>query len=314
MAEEIAPGIWRLESDYPLVCSFPLWLYLVDGGDGSYALLDTGVPTTLDRVLRDELKACGVVPADLTILFNSHGHPDHMGGNAALLAETEAQVAAPLGEAVWIEDHARHWRELWDGFPGALTYNADMRTSVLADFCGEDTRVDRVLRDGDVLTVGRRELQVILTKGHSPDHLALYDPESKVLFSFDDVQASGTAYLEGDVELAPLYWEPDEYRTGLHRLSELPFETLAGSHNPPASREAGLTQIEESIRWTHSVDDLLDRMIQTDVTVTTAGLAEAIGTELGPYGGVTLQTTSVADGHLRSAARLGRLKAAWTRS
>jgi glyoxylase-like metal-dependent hydrolase (beta-lactamase superfamily II) len=311
MPTELAAGTQLLETDYAEVSDFPLWLYLVEGDDGSLAILDTGVPSTLERCLRGELAALGKRPADLSLIFNSHGHQDHMGGNANLLAESDAAVAGPLGEAVWVEDHERYWREVWGSPPGLLDRDEERHRRVVDLLCGADTHVDRCLRDGDTIELGRRRLEVILTRGHSPDHLALFEADTGLLFSFDDVQASGTPRLSGRELVAPMYDDPDAYVEGLHRLAQLPFTRLCGSHRPPVDRDEGIAAIDESIAWVDRVEECVEELASRETPLATAEVAAAIGTRLGRYSGLTLQTMHVARAHLARRARAGALEPGW---
>ena len=41
--------------------------------------------------------------------------------------------------------------------------------------------------DGDAIEVGRYRFRVVETPGHTPGHLALYEPESRILFGGDHV-------------------------------------------------------------------------------------------------------------------------------
>jgi glyoxylase-like metal-dependent hydrolase (beta-lactamase superfamily II) len=309
MAREIASGTYLLDTDYAEVSSFPLWLYLVEAYDGSLAILDTGVASTLERTLRSELASLGKSPADLSIVFNSHGHPDHMGGNASLLAESSATLMAPLGEATWIEDHERHWRDVWAAIPGVLDVDEARRRAIM-EVCGANTPVDRPLRDGEVIDVGSRRLEVITTRGHSPDHLALFEADSGLLFTFDDVQGSGTDRLNGVEAVAPMYTDPDEYVEGLRRLRALPFTLLCPSHREPVDREEGLAMIDESIAWVDAVEDCVATLLDGGA-VSTRSVATAIGTRLGRFSGVTLQTAHVARAHLARRAGHGDLEPTW---
>lgn len=311
MATEIAAGVYRLETDYPEVASFPLWLYAVRGDHG-WALLDSGISSTAQRVLPGQLAEAGLLFDDLAVLVNSHGHEDHMGGNAHLLAASDAELAAPARDVPWIEDHARYWLELYGNFPGVLSYDAQVRKTIL-DRCGENTIVDKLLRDGDAISVGGRELEVIETGGHSPGHVALFDRDTGVLFTFDDVQGAGTEWLHGEGSLPPMYGLPSEYRRGLRRLAEVEFEALAPAHGPVLDRAAGLDLIAQSLAWVDEVDALVDAKLEAAGAdgVRTRDLAAAIGTELGQFNGVSLQSASVADGHLRERATAGELSPNW---
>ena len=87
---------------------------------------------------------------------------------------------------------------------------------------------DGYLTDGQVLKIGKQEVQVIFTPGHSPGHVAFYIPSEKVLIggdlilmgavgrtdfpdcSFKDLQASlrRIMQLPGDTQLLPGHGHP----------------------------------------------------------------------------------------------------------
>jgi glyoxylase-like metal-dependent hydrolase (beta-lactamase superfamily II) len=64
--------------------------YLVDGGGGSWTLVDCGLPGYWPG-LRRSLHTLGLEPADLDALVLTHGHIDHV-GTAANLASTAVPV------------------------------------------------------------------------------------------------------------------------------------------------------------------------------------------------------------------------------
>ncbi len=308
MSELIARGIHRLNTDFGDLYGVPLWLYIVSS-DGSHALLDAGVASTPAR-LDGELTGSGVTVAEVTLLVNSHAHADHMGGDAAVIARSQAKLAAPLREAEWIEDHDRYMSELWEGFPGVLELDSGTDRRV-RQMCGSNVRVDIPLRDGDRLTVGTHELKVVITGGHSPAHLVLFDASSGVLFTFDSVQGHGTARLDGPTLLAPLYYDRRRYLSGLVRLLEEDFELLAPSHGKVVDREEGRRLIEDSIAFVHELDQYVLGLLKENVTMSTREVAARIGYEFGRFGGVTLQTVSLAEAHMRDLARKGVAGPLW---
>lgn len=90
----------------------------------------------------------------ITQIWNTHWHPDHAGGNAAIVAATGAKVIAPP----------------------------------------EVTRIspiDRVVVHGDVVTLGAREAQVIDVGGHTAGHVAYHLPADGVAFVGDSLFALG---------------------------------------------------------------------------------------------------------------------------
>lgn len=314
MSTWITDSVLQLETDYPEVSDFPMWLYILRGRDRS-AIIDTGVVSTYRMTLAPQLAEERMDSREVTAIINTHGHPDHFGGNASWLeASSDAQILAPLADAPWVEDHERHWNELWDSFPGCLSWEAAMKTSVLEDFCGPNTPVDVFVRDGTEIDLGGRVVRAIRTGAHSPDHMAYWDEKDRLLFSGDVVQGNGAPFLSGLVNLAPLYSDPEEYRRGLGVLARHDFEWLIPSHAQPLSADAGQKLLRESIAYVDRVDRLLDEIDAVGAPLTIASVAGEIGTRLGNFGGVSLQTATVAQAHLIERLRAKSLRSEWLMS
>lgn len=100
-------------------------------------------------------------------------------------------------------------------------------------------RIGRRLKDGEVIELGTAELQVLVTPGHTPGGLCLYEPESKSLFSGDTVFSNGFGRYDlpgGDLE---------GLRSSLNRLRRLDVERLYPGHGP--SKESGVNEYLGSI-------------------------------------------------------------------
>ena len=104
----------------------------------------------------------------ITQIWNTHWHPDHAGGNAAIKAATGCTVVAPAGEADRIE------------------------------------AVDRTLGQDDIVAVGDWEARVIDVGGHTDGHIAYHLPDAAMAFVGDAVFALGCGRMfEGT---APQFW------------------------------------------------------------------------------------------------------------
>jgi hydroxyacylglutathione hydrolase len=133
-----------------------------DSDSGETACIDT---PDADAYLR-EAAAKGW---QITQIWNTHWHPDHAGGNAAIKAATHCTIVAPASEA------------------------------------GKIAGIDRAVGHGDTVSLGDFTADVIDVGGHTSGHIAYYLPEGGVAFVGDAVFALGCGRMfEGT---APQFWE-----------------------------------------------------------------------------------------------------------
>lgn len=111
-------------------------------------LIDGGLPGYAPELLKT-LAQVGVKPRDVRWILNTHAHFDHSGELAALKRETGAKVAA-MAQDVPALEHGN--------YPGS----EDRR-----DLDFPPVKVDRVLKDGDVVVLGGARLTAVHTPGHS---------------------------------------------------------------------------------------------------------------------------------------------------
>jgi len=311
---QLGEGIVQLATDYPEVCNAPLWTYLVASDEG-YALIDPGVQSTFDATLSAAVRASGLRVPDAELVLATHGHPDHSGGQSSWrTAAPGVRIAAPLVDAPWVESFDRQWVQFWDDYPGIID-NGPSR-ELLQSLCVPEPALDILLRDGDVVSVGSRDLTTVETRGHSWGHCAYFDVQSRALFTGDAVQGRGITSSDGETVFAPLYVDVEEARWGLRRLRELPFEMLCPAHAAPMDRDAGIAFLNLSLEFIDEVDELARTMVeQTDASpVLTRDLANRIGALVGASPSLTPQTAPTARAHLFSLARLGLIDAAWVRT
>ena len=93
--EELAPGVHRIDA----VGISRLISVFAIRDDGGWTLVDTGIRSSPKRI-QAALSALGVRPADLTAIYLTHHHSDHIGGAPGMRAwAPDAEVVAPEHEA-----------------------------------------------------------------------------------------------------------------------------------------------------------------------------------------------------------------------
>src|ERR1700677_3317718 len=101
--------------------------------------------------IRLSVEKVGFSWKDTKILLNGQAHSDHMGGAAEVLRETHARNMVMQGDADVVRSGGR--KDFAFGTDGIQTY--------------PPARVDRVLHDGDTVTLGNVTLTAHRTAGHT---------------------------------------------------------------------------------------------------------------------------------------------------
>ena len=156
-------------SAVPVLTDNYVWLISNDDS-GEVAALDPSVADpVLDAVAADKLR--------LTQVLNTHWHPDHTGGNAAIKAATGCSITGP-SEAQRVSE------------------------------------VDRVVAEGDRVTVAGSEAVIWNIPAHTAGHIAYYFEEERMIFVGDTMFAMGCGRLfEGTAE---------QMYSNMQRIASLP--------------------------------------------------------------------------------------------
>ena len=134
-----------------------IWL-VHDATSGETMVVD---PAVADPVLA-EAEARGWT---ITQIWNTHWHPDHTGGNAAIKAATGCSVTGPAAEAARIPT------------------------------------LDVLVGEGDRVRLGAIEAEVMEVPAHTAGHIAFHLPSERLAFDGDTLFAMGCGRLfEGSAE------------------------------------------------------------------------------------------------------------------
>lgn len=121
--------------------------YLLTTPEG-HVLIDGAMPTSAPMI-QGNIAKLGFKPTDVKILLNTHAHFDHSGGLADLKQATGAQLYAAAGDRQ------------------ALETGTYVGSEEVAAFKFKPVKVDRVLKDGETVSLGGTTLTAHLTPGHS---------------------------------------------------------------------------------------------------------------------------------------------------
>ena len=183
----------------------------------------------------------------LTDIWNTHWHPDHTGGNVMLKARFGATVSGP---------------ERKPPLPG----------------------IDRVLRDGDTVSLGAHTAHVIATPGHTLEHLVFHLPSAGAAFVGDTIFTLGCGKLfEGTAEMM---WESFERVLGLPEETKLycAHEYTLSNAEFAQAVDGGLPALEEAVVRYTAMRERGEPTVPTTVAAERAtnpfwlaGSAEALG-------------------------------------
>lgn len=160
------------------------------------ALIEVSTAHAVDIILKALLKD-EITPESVKYVFVTHIHLDHAGGAGALLKKL------PNAKLVVHPSGSRHMVDPNKLIQGANTvYGEEV---VKRDYGNiEPVPKDKIIEcsDGEVFTVGKRELTTIYTPGHARHHISIFDRETKGIFTGDSF---GLSYPEMTVNNRRFY-------------------------------------------------------------------------------------------------------------
>ena len=226
------PFLLPVSADVKVERHVNVWLVT---GDRT-CLVDAG-PHGGEQTIVDALAALGRGPEAISLIINTHEHPDHIGGNSYFEARVGPEFACHVAAVPWIEDLERQLRER--PICGFFT------------LAGQAVGIQRQLREGDEIELGGTTLQVIFTPGHSPGSISLFCPQERALIVADALQPLGGL---------PLYLDLAQTRQSLEKLLDL--RGVDTMYSSCAERPFQGPEIPEAIRASLAYLDEVDELVR----------------------------------------------------
>ena len=231
---ELFPGV--IEMNYQARKRLGCSVYLVFDGD-DWLLIDIGYSDTVAEIV-ELIRQMDFALAHCRYLIATHADVDHIQG----LRHTHELL--PSAESV---GHPETLRLLRDG-DRIVTYAEISAQGISIDL--PTMNLDRTINDGDVLTIGSRQIEVWHTPGHTEGMLSFR--LDNLLFCADNI------YRDGCVGNIDAHHGSDipEFMESLARIRNSDVEWLLPSHGPAFRKDNAM--LEEAIarleRYSHMAD------------------------------------------------------------
>jgi len=228
----VAPGVIAISEprQYEGVTSFLIV------GSSRAVLFDSGLGVGRIGAVVSRLTALPVT------VINSHTHFDHVGGNSEFgdvrNLDEPFSYASARGE---VGDALRKYAKetlAEDRVCGALPAGVTSRDYIIPTW-----RIAALVRDGEIIDLGDRRLDVLGTPGHTPDSVSLLDRANGLLFT-------GDTYYSGEIYL----WSPEtdiaDYAASIDRIAALEpgLKKLLPAHGPPVAEPRRLLELGQALQ------------------------------------------------------------------
>lgn len=216
----IAEGVWCIEDHG--IDNF----YLVQGKEKAL-LIDTGTGVANIRAYVQSLTSLPI------LVVNTHGHPDHAGGNFQFDSVFAHPADWDMIRKVNTTSSHREWRDR------VFKENPEMKPFLLPEALSTRDFLLKPIREGDLFDLGERRIQVIETPGHTPGSICLWDSTGGLLFTGDNNNRIVWLFLEGALTV-------EGYLKTLERLVERAnrIQKILPGHGEPLDGEFIQEQIQ----------------------------------------------------------------------
>ncbi|NEU32236.1 MBL fold metallo-hydrolase [bacterium LRH843] len=249
-------------------------------GENGWTIIDTGLNNHDTRELWDQY----ISGKEISNLFITHYHPDHLGYAGGLQEVTGAklsmsQIDAEAGLKAWTDEFigkiGANYKKA--GIPVEMADEMIKNTTDFKPLVNPLPKVDHFFADGEKVLFGRYEYEIIFTPGHSDGMVSFYNAEKSVLLSADHILPRITPNIS--------YWfHGDEnplasYLSSLKDMKQLDVDFVIPSHGKPfhgankrideliTHHKVRLEETLKAIEAGSTVFDVCNRLFRPGLTV-----------------------------------------------
>ncbi|MFN0087874.1 MAG: subclass B3 metallo-beta-lactamase [Blastocatellia bacterium] len=192
--------------------------YLITTPAG-YILIDTAMQESAP-IIRANIESLGYRLKYVRLILSSHAHFDHVAGHADMKLATGAQVVASAADAVTLESGGAK------GFHPLDRY--------------KPVKVDRIVKDGEVVMIGNAALRAHLTPGHTEGNTTWTTTVEENGKKYNVVFAGSMSINPGVQLVNNSAWPKisEAYAKSFQKLKSLQCDVFLGPHAPFFDMEA----------------------------------------------------------------------------
>lgn len=180
-------------------------------GEERALLIDTGlgVENIYEEVCKLSAKPVIAVP--------THVHWDHIGG-------------LKYFQKFYVHEAEEEWINGKFPLPDEFVRGQLVKFSTLPESFEPDSytvfrgKPEKLLKDGDIIDIGKRRIEVVHTPGHSPGHMCFYEKETGYFFSGDLIY-KGTLFADYPST------DPQEYLESAEKTAKLDVKKILPAHH-----------------------------------------------------------------------------------
>lgn len=250
--------------------------YLIVNGDDNL-LIDTGIfSEKAFNSLKSELGRVGFNVKDVKKVLLTHFHADHVGLAGVVKLESDAEVMMSDLEyrllKKFIVGFKENFQEKVDfcvsnGLPEDLAlkmlklHPATRTVKAYNQFLN----VDKALKDGDEVKVGEKSFKAVLTPGHTPGHVCLYDEDDKLLFAGDHILLTITPNIALPDKGYEVHRPLKSYLNSLAKIKGFDVKTVLPGHGKIFSNFKGRVE-ELFLHHKQRCMEIVEKLKKEDLT------------------------------------------------
>jgi glyoxylase-like metal-dependent hydrolase (beta-lactamase superfamily II) len=228
--KQIAANVFWLRSPMPFSLDH-INLWLIEEED-SWVVIDTGMNLKASKQLWLDVVSSHLKDKPISKVICTHMHPDHLGlagwlcdeyGATLLMSQGEYQAYTAINRTISENNYAREF----DFFTrGGLTeqqlQSYDKFIKIFQIYVSPMVNDYHRLQANDLLSLGGYEWQVVIGRGHSPEHVCLWCPSLNIFISGDQLLptiSSNVSVHSDEPEADPLSYWINSYYTMLELLN-----------------------------------------------------------------------------------------------